>query len=64
MRRWLKENNLSAGSGAPLHDIAAIEDLQRALAAFSGTIGIHTQTDTHMNEKADIYRTINCFYFV
>ena len=36
MRRWLKENNLSAGSGAPLHDIAAIEDLQRALAAFSG----------------------------
>lgn len=36
MRRWLKDNSLSAGDGTPLHDIAAIEDLQRALAAFSG----------------------------
>jgi hypothetical protein len=36
MRRWLKENSLSAGDGTPLHDIAAIEDLQRALKAFSG----------------------------
>ena len=38
MRRWLKENNLVAGSGAPLHNIAAIEDLQRALASFSGIL--------------------------
>lgn len=38
MRRWLKENFLTPGDGTPLHSIDAIEDLQRALASFSGTV--------------------------
>ena len=38
MRRWLKENFLTPGDGTPLHSIDAIEDLQRALASFSGTL--------------------------
>ena len=37
MRRWLKENFLTPGDGTPLHSIDAIEDLQRALASFSGS---------------------------
>jgi hypothetical protein len=38
MRRWLKENFLTPGDGTPLHSIDAIEDLQRALASFSGSV--------------------------
>ena len=65
MRRWLKENNLSPGSGAPLHDIAAIEDLQRALTSFSGTIPYHTIHPVQFNpghrsyqNRAEKYTTL------
>jgi hypothetical protein len=38
MRKFLKDNDLIAGSGIPLYDINAVEDLQRALNDFAESL--------------------------
>ena len=59
MRRWLKENFLTPGDGTPLHSIDAIEDLQRALASFSGTVRYSTVRYSAIQYV--IYSVLHCF---
>jgi hypothetical protein len=50
MRKWLKDNDLRAGSGVPLYGIVTVKDLQRALSDFARSLAEYSITISKESE--------------